>query len=235
MPPSRENPSTSVSIAQFDQAYSQKGLASQRMYPNEAMVQFVLGRFGGLAQEERRLVRILEVGCGSGANLWMLAKEGFDVYGLDASATGLALAQTHLAQKWGVGAKLTVGDFTRLPYPDRFFDAVVDVVSLQHLNLQDAAVALSEIARVLKPKAGFFSYRLSDQSCMYLRNALPLLDAATVQNIPSPLPLANNGPTSFVVAGIGASSVRPGRAFRRVGPDCRQNLRVRRFCRVSGD
>ncbi|WP_368639831.1 class I SAM-dependent methyltransferase [Castellaniella ginsengisoli] len=193
-----ENPSADASIERFDQAYHQKGLASQRMYPNEAMVQFVLGLFGHLAPAERQTVRILEVGCGSGANLWMLSKEGFEVYGLDASAAGLSLAETHLAKKWEVMARLAVGDFTRLPYPDRFFDAVIDVVSLQHLNLKGTSAALVEVARVLKRDGRFFSYRLSDKSCMYLRNALPMIDAATVQDIPSPLPLANNGPTSFI-------------------------------------
>lgn len=82
---SHENGHVDVSIACFDEGYLLRGLASQRSYPNEALIQFVASRFFCLEHSERRAIRILEVGCGSGADLWMLAKEGFDVYGLDSS------------------------------------------------------------------------------------------------------------------------------------------------------
>jgi ubiquinone/menaquinone biosynthesis C-methylase UbiE len=86
-----------------------------------------------------------------------------------------------------------------LPYSDAIFDAVVDVVSLQHLELEDSLTALCEIRRVLKPQGRFFSYRLSDHSVMFERASFcERLDAATLSNISDPqLPLANNGPIAF--------------------------------------
>ena len=183
----------------FDQQYQSLGLNAQRLYPNEALVQFVGSNYFGIPRPARNQIKILEVGCGSGANLWMMAKEGFDVHGLDSSAKGLEVAGDHLRDKWGVSAELKQGSFLELPYPDGMFDAAVDVVSLQHLGLEDSLAALHEIRRVLKPQARFFSYRLSDHSVMFER-ATPAerLDAATLTNISDPqLPLANNGPIAF--------------------------------------
>jgi ubiquinone/menaquinone biosynthesis C-methylase UbiE len=193
--------SSAHEIAQyvFDQQYQSFGLNAQRLYPNEALVQFVGSSFFRIPMTERKNIKILEVGCGSGANLWMMAKEGFDVHGLDSSAKGLEVAGVHLRDKWGVSAELKQGSFLELPYPDGMFDAVVDVVSLQHLGWEDSLKALCEIRRVLKPQARFFSYRLSDHSVMFER-ATPdeRLDAATLTNISDPqLPLANNGPIAF--------------------------------------
>jgi ubiquinone/menaquinone biosynthesis C-methylase UbiE len=186
------------SVECFDMKYREDGMSSQRSYPNESMIQFLASRYFSTPMEERKDIRVLEVGSGSGANLWMIAKEGFDAYGLDSSKTGLELARTHLEEKWGVEANLQAGTFTKLPYEDDLFDAVVDVVSLQHISLADSNKALLEITRVLKPKGCFFSYRLSDQSVMFRNNTSDLIDEATISNIDDPnMPLANNGPISF--------------------------------------
>lgn len=173
-------------------------MRSQRSYPNESLIQFIASRYFSLPLADRKNIRILEVGCGSGANLWMLSKEGFDTYGIDSSQAGIELAVQHLGTKWNVEADLQRGSFTSLPYIDAFFDVVVDVVSLQHLNLDDSCVALQEIRRVLKQGGVFFSYRLSDHSVMYEHSAGGWVDAATVDNIvDKTLPLANNGPITF--------------------------------------
>ncbi|MFL9694705.1 class I SAM-dependent methyltransferase, partial [Aeromonas veronii] len=87
-----------------------------------------------LSKKERGECRILEVGCGSGANIWMLAKEGFDTWGIDLSSAGIDLCKQVIAS-WNVNAQLDVGSMTELPYPDGYFDAIVDVVSMQHLTL----------------------------------------------------------------------------------------------------
>lgn len=180
----------------FEEQYINKKLNAQRLYPNEGLLCFLGGR--GLLGKNNKDIRVLEVGCGSGANLWMLAKEGFDVYGMDASETGLRLAKEHLNHKWGVDANLHVGTFDNLPYENEFFDIVVDVVSMQHIELSICRKALKEINRVLKPNGTFYSFRLSDHSAMYFNSGADKLDCATVKNMSNEdLPLSNNGKTSF--------------------------------------
>ncbi len=182
----------------FDSQYRERGMRAQRSYPNESLIQFMASRFFKLPVEQRKQIRVLEVGCGTGANLWMMAKEGLQVVGLDSSATALDLAKQHLAEKWGVVAELKQGSFTALPYQDNSFDAVVDVVSLQHLSMSGTKQAFAEIARVLKGGGEFFSYRLSDHSVMFAQPSADWVDAATLLNIDDPaMPLANNGPIAF--------------------------------------
>lgn len=186
------------SIVRFDQLFRDLGARAQRSYPNESMIQFVAANWFSLEFEQRKNIRILEVGCGSGANLWMLAKEGFSVFGLDSSQTGLEIARDHLQGKWGVQARLECGSVTTLPYEAGFFDAVIDVVTLQHLNLHDSATALAEIRRVLKPGGRFFSYRISDRSSAFLNSGAVFVDAVTVDNVVNTgMPLHGNGPMSF--------------------------------------
>ena len=186
------------SIERFDQLFRELGVRAQRSYPNESMIQFVASNWFSLEFERRRSIRILEVGCGSGANLWMLAKEGFSVFGLDSSEAGLEIARAHLQDKWGVQANLECGSVTTLPYESSFFDAIIDVVTLQHLNLQDSASALAEIRRVLKPAGLFFSYRISDASSAFLNSGGEFVDAVTVDNVTNTdMPLHGNGPMSF--------------------------------------
>jgi ubiquinone/menaquinone biosynthesis C-methylase UbiE len=183
-------------IEVFDRQYRARGLGSQRTYPNESLIQFLASRYFKLGADDRAKVRVLEVGCGSGANLWMIAKEGFEAHGIDSSAEGIALARRHLQQKWGVSALLRIGSLLELPYPAAHFDVVVDVVSLQHLDLSSSRRALDEIARVLKRGGTFFSYRLSDRSVM--RDAGPRVDEVTLSDITgADMPLAHNGATSF--------------------------------------
>jgi len=156
-----------TTIKVFDQQYQDHGMRAQRSYPNESLIQFVASNYFKNSLADRKNIRVLELGCGSGANLWMLSKEGFDTYGIDSSQAGIELAAQHLRVKWGVEADLQKGSFTQLPYSDAFFDVVVDVVSLQHLDLNDSHLALQEVYRVLKQEGSFFSYRLSDHSVMY--------------------------------------------------------------------
>ena len=56
-------------------------------YPSLAVVRFVARNFYKVPN--RKDIRILELGCGTGANLWYCAREGFSVIGLDGSKTAL--------------------------------------------------------------------------------------------------------------------------------------------------
>ena len=81
-----------------------------------------------------------------------------------------------------------------LPYDAASFDAVVDVVSLQNLSLENTRQALGEISLALKPGGD----QLPDRSVMLSAPEGRRVDVATLLNIDGPvMPLANNGPISF--------------------------------------
>lgn len=125
-------------------------------YPPEELIRFVARHF--YAAPNRRDVRILELGCGAGANIWFLAREGFDAYGIDASETAIATAAARLREE-AVTAQLRVGDIASLAvlYPSVRFDAVIDITCLQHNPLDTVQAVADQALAILKPKGWIFS------------------------------------------------------------------------------
>ena len=64
----------------YEESYKSRGFKAQRRYPNEELLRFLGVNFSNNDVESRKKIKVLEVGCGSCANLWMVAKEGFDAY-----------------------------------------------------------------------------------------------------------------------------------------------------------
>lgn len=109
----------------------------------------LLGGRNGLRGEH-----VLEVGCGRGVGLEILASLGAaGVIGFDLDPAMIALARSRVASGgWGVAAY--VGDATAISAPDGRFDAVVEYAILHHIPpWRDA---LGEIARVLRPGGVFY-------------------------------------------------------------------------------
>ena len=93
----------------FDQQYLSKGLGAQRRYPNEWLIQFLASRYFRFSEVDRKSIRVLEVGCGSGANLWVMAKEGFSTHGMDGSAKRLEPGAPASRGEVGRGSGVTRG------------------------------------------------------------------------------------------------------------------------------
>jgi len=167
----------------YDESYAARGFAAQRRYPNEELLRFLGTHYFGIEPAERRGTAILEVGCGSGANLWAIAREGFDAYGLDLSPEALKLARMMLAQ-WGAEAKFFCGGMDDMPFDPDTFDAVVDVFSSYCLNEAQFSDYLDEAARVLKPGGRYFSFAPSKNSDAF-KNFAPSrkLDDSTLDGI----------------------------------------------------
>ena len=133
-------------------------------YPPEHVVRFVARNF--YRAPDRKQVRLLEIGCGPGANVWFMAREGFTVCGIDGSATAIQQATDRLSQE-GLRADLRVGDYSTIPWPDSSFDGVVENVSLYCNHWVAVKRALSEIRRVLKQGAPFLSSFFTDRTWGY--------------------------------------------------------------------
>lgn len=177
----------------YDRSYEREGFSAQRRYPNEELLRFLGRHYFALPPEKRAAMRVLEVGCGSGANLWMIAREGFDAHGIDLAPEGVKLCAQMLA-RWKTHATLKVADMTAIPYPDGSFDAIVDVLAAYCLDEQGFALFLGEVARLLRPGGRFFSYTPSKASDAF-KNPGPSrhIDASTLDGIRRPdAPFFNN-------------------------------------------
>jgi ubiquinone/menaquinone biosynthesis C-methylase UbiE len=155
----------------YEQSYGENGFNAQRLYPNEELLRF-LGRefFSKLPRSERKNIKILEVGCGSCSNLWMVAKEGFEAFGVDLSKKSISLGQEML-NYWNVTADLKVGSMTKLPYDDGYFDVIFDVFSANCLDEKSFNICLDEVTRCLKSGGKFFSYSPSIKSDAYINHS----------------------------------------------------------------
>jgi len=126
-------------------------------YPGEELIRFVARNF--YRAPNRAEVRALELGCGPGANLWYLAREGFGIFGMDGSNTAIAQATARLDEEcpgWRQRGELRVGDFSRLPWPDASVDLVLDHESVYCNDFDTSKAIYHEAARVLKPQGKLF-------------------------------------------------------------------------------
>lgn len=89
---------------------------------------------------------LLDVGCGAGMFLAMVAATGAEVSGLDAAPGLLAVARERVPQ-----ADLMPGELEDLPFGDTVFDVVTALNSVQFAN--EPANAIRELARVARDGA----------------------------------------------------------------------------------
>ena len=141
-------------------------LARQRTHPIDPVVAYLIGATNGLMY--RRLIGrlrtypipelpmppgggelLLDVGCSWGRWSIAAARNGYSAVGIDPSL-GAIMAARRVAQALGTPVRYVVGDARFLPFRPATFDRVFSFSVLQHLSVANAAVAVGEIARVLK-------------------------------------------------------------------------------------
>lgn len=133
-------------------------------YPPEELIRFVARNY--YSAPSRDQVRLLELGCGTGANIWFMAREGFAAHGVDGSVSAVQKAAKRL-QDENLKAELQVGDIAHaksLFASSVPFDAIVDVCCLQHNRLQIVDQVIADCWEILKPGGKFFGMLLADGS-----------------------------------------------------------------------
>ena len=105
-----------------------------------------------------RAGRLLDIGCGAGNYSLEFAARGFDVTGIDISATAIDWANERLASS-NVRASFLCGDAVKMTdVPDDEFDFAFDGHFLHCILGPDRAEFLRNVRRVLRPD-GFFLVR----------------------------------------------------------------------------
>jgi ubiquinone/menaquinone biosynthesis C-methylase UbiE len=130
-------------------------------YPPEHVIRFVARRFYKVP--DRRQIKLLDLGAGTGACTWFMAREGFDVSSIEGSPTAVRQAQERFARE-GLTGDMRVGDFIQLPWPDHSFDAIVENGALCCNTFENCKRVITEVLRVLKPGGHFLSANLSNET-----------------------------------------------------------------------
>jgi SAM-dependent methyltransferase len=182
---------TKHNIAKWDRVFASR---SWGRYPPEELVRFIARTFPEYSQRSR--LHVLEVGCGPGPNLWLLAREGFQIAGIDGSAHAIDQARARLRdeglERAAETADLKVGNFATLPWPDNSFDVVIDIEAIYANPVPIIHATIAETKRVLKPGGWFFAKMFGSQTTGATSGKR--LDPRTTEN-PARGPLAGTGVT----------------------------------------
>ncbi|MEP6669679.1 MAG: class I SAM-dependent methyltransferase [Chthoniobacter sp.] len=133
-------------------------------YPPEQVIRFVARNF--YKAPDRKQVKLLDLGGGTGACTWFMAREGFDVSSIDGQRRQCGSRASDwpartLSQTFGLG------NFTQLPWPDQHFDGVIDNGSLFSNRFGQCQRAVAEVWRVLKQDGRFLSCSMTNESWGY--------------------------------------------------------------------
>jgi len=101
--------------------------------------------------------RALDLGCGTGTNVITLAKNGWQVIGLDFIPKAIRAARRK-AQKAGIQADFQVGNVTRLEGISGPFDLILDIGCYHSLDPRSMTEYRDNIQRLLAPGGAFLLY-----------------------------------------------------------------------------
>jgi ubiquinone/menaquinone biosynthesis C-methylase UbiE len=133
------------------------------------------GFIDDVAQFDRwRGKRILEVGCGMGAELIRFARAGADVRAIDLTERGIRLARKRLELEGFDPHRAMIGDAENIPFPSNHFELVCSWGVIHHSP--DTPKAASELVRVCKPGG-------TVKAMIYNRRSLMGLQAKIVYGI----------------------------------------------------
>ncbi|MBS4235633.1 class I SAM-dependent methyltransferase [Campylobacter vulpis] len=131
-------------------------------YPSESVIRFIARNFYNV--KDRNSIKILELGLGTGANLWFCAREGFKVSGIEWSKTGVERFKARLKEeKLSTQIEqIEIGDYLEKldDFKDESFDAVIDVASLCCNDREKTRQIFLKAFKKLKVGGKFFSTAL---------------------------------------------------------------------------
>ena len=91
-------------------------------------------------------MKVLDIGCGTGAHLNIYRESGCELFGVDSSPSMLDVAKKRL----GEDADLRLGDAREIPYASNTFDIIVCMLVLHEMDQRSRLSVIAEMKRVLK-------------------------------------------------------------------------------------
>ncbi len=97
-------------------------------------------------------IKVLELGCGAGANIHFFQSLGMTYFGIDGSLTIVNMLRNRFPD---IANSLMVGDFTEGPYPLTKFDLVIDRAAVTHNSEAQIKKTIATVDEILSPEGVF--------------------------------------------------------------------------------
>ncbi len=124
-------------------------------YPAENLIRTVMRTYRD--PQDRANTKVLELGCGAGANLSFFLAEGFQTYGIDGAPSAIAKAKQRLQAGPGQTLDLSVQLFEEISFADQSFDLIVDYYAIYANPLAVIDATYAKVRDLLAPNGRFYT------------------------------------------------------------------------------
>lgn len=148
---------------------------------------------------------LLDIGCGRGTILKLLASRARRAVGVDIDANARHLARAELMLAGLPNCSLRQGDMYRLPFDDAEFNTIIldDVLA----EATEPVLALKEASRLLKPGGRLFIlHSVSDANAASVQQSLAAWSAAAALRLAPPHPVPAKNPAWLLAVATSADS-----------------------------
>jgi len=122
--------------------YQQKGIVQSRVLD-------IVKKFEKILPNKN--LKVLDLGCGTGRHTFYLSrKKDRTIYAFDLSKKGIEIIKEKCKNKNILNVKTKIGNFSKLPFKNSSFDAILSTKALHHGSYNQINQYVSEINKVLK-------------------------------------------------------------------------------------
>lgn len=144
-------------IKNWDKFHFDKIKGNYPIWPVEAMVKVLYGKYLKRPFDPNKVGKVLDVGCGFGNNLMPFLIKGVDCAGVEISEEICSVTRKAISENGFKNFEIKPGNNREIPFSDKCFDLLISNNVIHYEDCEEKVLAgLREYLRVLKKDGAMF-------------------------------------------------------------------------------